>query len=95
MEDSDLHQQKPKAASVDRKGGNKAKPLFGRPRPEYSRGVRLSSRPADMDAGEQLKKLAHNKIKHMQFEPSYCNKQWRKHYQEIFDVAGIKVNVEK
>ena len=43
----------------------------------FSRAVRVSSNPADMEAKRQLKCLIKNKIDHLNFDPSLCSGQWK------------------
>ena len=61
----------------------------------YSVKVRLSSKPEDLDAEVQLKKLMKNKITHRKFKPSLCNNLNIPHFKEIMKKQGMKVDLDK
>ena len=71
---------------------NNEKPM-GAKQPSFSRAVRVSSNPHDMEAKRQLKCLIRNKIDHLNFDPSLCNGQWKQHFQEIMDNSEYKVSI--
>ena len=61
----------------------------------YSRGVRLSSKETEMNAKKIIQTLRINKMDHLNYNPSYSNKLWRGHFQELFDAQNQNCNIEE
>lgn len=48
-----------------------------------------------MDPAIQIKMLRKSKIDHLQYDPTICNTNWARHFQEIFNHHSYDVNVKE
>lgn len=52
---------------------------------KYSKNVRLTSNERDFDPEFLIKTVRLNNIHHKQYNPTFKNKEWSKHFKEVFE----------
>jgi hypothetical protein len=55
----------------------------------YSKNVRMTSKPTDLDSEALVDAMRFNKINHLNYNPTLVNNEWRRHFKEVISKNNL------